>query len=160
MNISKEKVVSIHYKLTNNDGQVLDSSEGRDPLSYIQGSKNIIKGLEDALEGKTTGDKLNVTVPPEEAYGLREEEKVQAIPKSSFGEIQEIQPGQQFQMQTQAGPVIISVVEVQGDQVLIDANHPLAGETLNFEVEVTNVRDASQEELDHGHVHGPGGHQH
>lgn len=160
MNVAKEKVVSIHYKLTNNDGEVLDSSEGREPLNYIQGMNNLIPGLENALEGKTTGDKFDVTIPPAEAYGERREDGVQPIPRTAFGEIQEIQPGQQFQMNSENGPVLITVVDVKDEEVVVDTNHPLAGETLNFEVEVMKVRDASAEEIEHGHVHGEGGHHH
>lgn len=160
MNISNEKVVSIHYTLTDEEGEVLDSSEGKDPLNYIQGTNAIIPGLENALEGKTEGDKFNVTIPPEEAYGKRNENNIGYIDRKNFGDIKEIHPGQQFQMQSQNGPVIIRVLEVNDDKVKVDANHDLAGKTLNFEVEVMNVRDATKEELDHGHVHGPGGHQH
>jgi FKBP-type peptidyl-prolyl cis-trans isomerase SlyD len=160
MNIEKDKVVSIDYTLTGDDGQVIDSSKGREPLHYLHGAGNIIPGLESALEGKAQGDQVNVSVPPEQGYGPRDERMVQAVPRASFGGVAEIKPGMQFQAQTNAGPRIITVVDVQGDQVMIDANHPLAGQTLNFDVNVRDVRDATQEELSHGHVHGPGGHHH
>ncbi|MCF8240868.1 MAG: peptidylprolyl isomerase [Melioribacteraceae bacterium] len=160
MDIQNEKVVSIHYKLTNNEGEVLDTSEGKDPLNYIQGKQNIIPGLEKALEGKTTGDKINVTVQPAEAYGEYREEMIQQIPRTAFGEIERIEPGMQFQMNTQNGPVIVTVTKVEEENVTIDANHPLAGKELTFDVEVMEVRDASEEELSHGHVHGPDGHAH
>ncbi len=153
MQITKDKVASIHYTLTNSQGQVLDTSNGREPLSYIQGRNNLIIGLEKALEGKTTGDKIHVTIPPEEAYGTRAEELVQSIPREAFGDIKDIQPGMEFQMNTETGPLIIRVIEVNDSQVLVDGNHPLAGESLTFDVEVVDVRDASAEEIEHGHVH-------
>ena len=160
MNIAKDKVVSIDYTLTDSGGQVLDSSQGKEPLNYLHGAGNIIPGLEGALEGKAEGEKVNVQVPPEQAYGPRDERMVQAVPRSAFQGAPDIQPGMQFQAQTNAGARLITVVGVQGDQVTIDANHPLAGQTLNFDVNVRGVRDATAEELSHGHVHGPGGHQH
>jgi FKBP-type peptidyl-prolyl cis-trans isomerase SlyD len=160
MNIAKDKVVSIDYTLTDNGGQVLDSSQGKEPLNYLHGAGNIIPGLEQALDGKTQGDQVNVSVPPEQAYGPRDERMVQAVPRTAFQGVQDIRPGMQFQAQTNAGARTVTVVGVQGDQVMIDANHPLAGQTLNFDVNVRGVRDATPEELTHGHAHGPGGHQH
>ena len=160
MQIAENKVVSIHYTLTNTEGKVLDSSEGRDPLAYLHGNKNIIIGLENALAGKTAGDKLNVTIPPEEAYGIRDEQLVQVISKSAFQGIESIEPGMQFQAKSDQGTQIVTITNVDGDKVTVDGNHALAGETLNFEVEVTEVREATDEELQHGHVHGPGGHHH
>lgn len=160
MKVENDKVVSIHYKLTNSEGNVLDSSEGREPLAYIQGKQNIIPGLENALAGKEAGEKLNVTVPPAEAYGEKSLELIQEIPREAFGEVEELQPGMQFQMQSPNGPVIITVTNVGEDKVVVDGNHPLAGETLTFDVEITDVRDATEEELAHGHVHGEGGHHH
>ena len=160
MQISADTVASIHYTLTDKNGKVLDSSEGKDPLAYIQGKQNIIPGLENALNGKAAGDKLNVTIPPEQAYGVFNQELIQEIPRTSFGEIKDIQPGMQFQMMANNNPVIVTVASVSDDKVKIDANHPLAGEHLTFDVEVVEVRDATSEELEHGHVHGAGGHQH
>lgn len=159
MQVANDKVVSINYILTDIDGKVLDSSKGN-PLVYLHGRNNIIPGLENALEGKATGDKLNVSVPPEEAYGEFREDMIQDIPKSAFGEITDIQPGMQFQMNSPNGPLVITVQVVNEETVTVDANHPLAGETLNFDVEVMDVREATEEELDHGHVHGPNGHHH
>ncbi len=159
MQIANEKVVSINYTLTDIDGKVLDSSKGN-PLVYLQGKNNIIPGLENALVGKSIGDKLNVSIPPEEAYGEFREDMIQEIPKTAFGEITDIQPGMQFQMNSPNGPLVITVQEIKKENVVVDANHPLAGETLNFDVEVMDVRDASAEELEHGHVHGPNGHAH
>jgi len=160
MAIEKDKVVSIDYTLTGENGQVLDSSQGREPLAYLHGAGNIIPGLENALEGKDEGDQLNVQIPPDQAYGQRDERMVQPVPRTAFQGVPDIQPGMQFQASTNAGPRLITVVGVQGDQVTIDANHPLAGATLNFDVTVRNVRDATNEEKSHGHVHGAGGHQH
>ena len=159
MAIEKDKVVSIDYTLTGDNGQVLDSSSGREPLAYLHGAGNIIPGLESALEGKDEGDELNVQIPPDQAYGQRDERMVQPVPRTAFQGVADIQPGMQFQAQTNAGPRLITVVGVEGDQVTIDANHPLAGATLKFDVKVVNVRDATSEEMSHGHVHGPGGHQ-
>lgn len=160
MQISNDKVALFHYTLTNKDGQVLDTSDGREPLAYIHGKNNIIPGLESQLNGKTAGDKLTVTVQPEEAYGVYNQELIHDIPRTSFGEIKDIQPGMQFQMMAGNSPVIVTVISAADDTVKVDANHPLAGEVLTFDVEITEVRDASQEELEHGHVHGTGGHHH
>ena len=160
MKIAHEKVVSIHYTLTNKDGTVLDSSSGSDPLAYLHGFGNIIPGLENALEGKATGDKLSVTVEPEQGYGARDERLVQAVPRSAFKGVEELSPGMQFQAQGPQGTRLVVVTQVADDEVTVDANHPLAGQTLHFDVEVSEVRDATAEELEHGHVHGPGGHHH
>ncbi len=160
MEIQNSKVASINYTLTNAENKILDTSEGREPLMYIHGKGNLIPGLEKALEGKKVGDKLKVTIQPEEAYGTRNEQLVQVIPRSSFQGVEDIQPGMQFQANVQGHTQIIVVTKVEGDNITTDANHPLAGEELTFEVEVMEVRDATEEELAHGHVHGPNGHEH
>ena len=160
MKIAHEKVVSIHYTLTNGEGTVLDSSSGSQPLAYLHGFGNIIPGLENALEGKASGDKLSVTVEPEQGYGARDERLVQAVPRSAFKGVTELAPGMQFQAQGPQGTRLVVVTQVADEEVTVDANHPLAGQTLHFDVEVSEVRDATAEELEHGHVHGPGGHQH
>ena len=161
MQITKDKVVLINYTLKNNAGDVIDSSEGSDPLAYLHGAENIIPGLEKALEGKVAGDSLSVTISPEEAYGNFDESKVQSVPKEMFEDAGEVVVGAQYHA---AGPdggyITITVTEVTDDTVTVDANHPLAGETLNFEVAIVEIRDASEEELEHGHVHGAGGHHH
>lgn len=156
MQITKHKVAAIHYTLRDNEGNVLDSSEGRDPLYYIQGVGNLIPGMEENLEGKSKGDKLNIKVSPEKGYGELDEALVQKVPKTAFGD-QEVKPGMRFH--TDQGQVV-TVTEVATETVTVDANHPLAGVELNFAVEVMEVRNATQEEISHGHVHGPGGHQH
>jgi FKBP-type peptidyl-prolyl cis-trans isomerase SlyD len=160
MLIAQDKVVLIHYTLTNDEGKTLDSSAGGDPLAYIHGQGNIIPGLEKALEGRQAGDKLTVKVEPAEGYGERDDRMVQQVPRRQFGGAN-VQPGMQFHAQTSQGHTrVVTVTGVVGDMVTVDGNHPLAGEHLTFEVEVTEVRDASAEEMEHGHVHGPGGHHH
>ncbi|GAA4459465.1 peptidylprolyl isomerase [Nibrella saemangeumensis] len=156
MQISKHKVAGINYTLRDNDGNVLDSSEGRDPLYYLHGEGNLIPGMEEGLEGKTEGDKFELKVSPDKGYGERDPELVQEVPRSAFG-TQDVRPGMQFQANHGQ---IVTVTQVGGEQVTIDANHPLAGQELNFDVEIIEVRDATAEEIAHGHVHGPGGHQH
>lgn len=161
MQIAKHKVVSIHYTLTNNAGDVLDSSEGQSPLMYLHGMGNIVPGLEGALEGKTQGDTLNVSIPPAEAYGDRIDGLSQTVPREAFSGAGELAVGMQFRAASEdQREVLFTIVDIDGDQVTIDANHPLAGETLNFDVEVMGVREATAEEVDHGHVHGEGGHHH
>ena len=157
--IANNKVVSIHYHLTNDDGEVLDSSRGKEPLLYLQGRGNIIPGLENALIGKTVGDKLDVVVSPEQGYGEVNETLLQQVPKSAFPADHEIQIGQTFTAQGANGPFQVEVTKIEEETVTVDANHPLAGVTLNFAVEVVEVRDATEQELAHGHVHA-GGHDH
>ncbi len=160
MTIADESVVSMHYTLKDDKGTVLDSSSGGEPLVYLQGSGNIIPGLEEALAGKKAGDKLQVTLPPEKGYGERDERLVQSIPKNQFQNADGMKVGMQFQINSQGGPMVLTVVELKDTEVVVDGNSPLAGQTLHFDVEVTDVRKATEEELAHGHVHGPGGHHH
>ena len=160
MSIARDKIVSIDYTLTGTQGQVLDSSQGRSPLEYLHGAGNIIPGLEQALEGKNAGEQLNVTIQPEQAYGTRDERLVQQVPRAAFEGAPNLQPGMQFQANTNMGPRLLTIVDVNPDEVTVDANHPLAGQTLNFDVKVVEVRDATADELSHGHAHGAGGHQH
>jgi FKBP-type peptidyl-prolyl cis-trans isomerase SlyD len=156
MQISKNKVAAIHYTLRDNEGAILDSSDGRDPLYYIHGIGNLIPGMEDGLEGKATGDKLQIKVDAAKGYGELDSKLVQQVPMTAFGG-QEVKEGMQFK--TDQGTVV-RVTEVGAENVTVDANHPLAGVDLNFQVEVMEVRNATEEELQHGHVHGPGGHHH
>jgi FKBP-type peptidyl-prolyl cis-trans isomerase SlyD len=160
MQIAKDAVVTIHYTLKNDAGETLDSSAGGEPLAYLQGNGNLIPGLESALEGKQVGDKLSVKVSPSEGYGEFDKSLVQQVPRRSFKGIGNVQVGMQFQVQSDGGARAVTVTKVVGDMVTVDGNHPLAGQNLNFEVEITDVRTATEEELSHGHVHGPGGHHH
>jgi FKBP-type peptidyl-prolyl cis-trans isomerase SlyD len=152
--IGDNLVVSMHYTLTNNEGNVIDSSEGRDPLAYLHGAGNIIPGLEKALVGKVQGDEINVKVDPAEGYGEIKPELVQIVDKSAFQGVEKLEIGMNFDAQAPDGSMIrIIVTKIEGDSVTIDANHPLAGETLNFDVKIVGVREATKEEIDHGHVH-------
>ena len=160
MKVENNKVVQMHYHLTDADKNILDSSKGREPLAYIHGIGNIIPGLEKQLTGKEVGDKVAAVVEPAEAYGERDENLMQIVPMSGFQGDEELQVGMQVQVGTERGPAIASVAKIEGEDVTLDINHPLAGLTLHFDVEIMDVRDATSEELDHGHVHGPGGHQH
>jgi len=158
--IAADSVVLIHYTLKDDDGKVLDSSAGGEPLAYIQGHGNLVSGLEKALEGKSQGNRVEVSLPPEEGYGTRNEALVQRVPKRSLQGAGEIRKGMQFQAQTDEGMRVFTVTAVVGDMVSLDGNHPLADQTLHFDVEVIEVRAATAEELEHGHVHGAGGHHH
>lgn len=160
MQIARNKVVAIHYTLRDEQGTVIDSSAARGPLTYLHGKGNIIPGLEQALAGRSAGDKLDVTVMPEQAYGVRNEHLVQILPRSRFPEGTELAPGMQLRISGRQGPSVVTVTKVERDFVTVDGNHPLAGRTLHFSVEVAEVRKATHEEVSHGHVHGPGGHHH
>ncbi len=160
MQIANDKAVSIHYTLTNAVGETLDSSVGGDALVYLHGNGNIISGLEAALTGKKVGDKFNVTIAPKDAYGEHSDDMVQVVAREMFEGVDHLEVGMQFHADVSHGPGIVTVVAIDGDDVTIDGNHPLAGEALTFDVEVVSVRDASAEELDHGHIHGEGGHHH
>ena len=160
MVIANGKVVSIHYTLKNGAGEVLDSSSGAEPLAYLHGVGNLIPGLEQALDGHTVGDKVDVSVAPEKGYGERHEQLVQQVPRSAFAEVEGLEAGMRFRAEGPDGEQIVTVTAVSEEEVTVDGNHPLAGETLEFAVEVSEVRDATDEETEHGHVHGPGGHEH
>jgi len=160
MQIAKHKVALLEYTLTNDSGEIMDTSEGDEPLAYIQGIGNLVPGLEEELEGKSQDDELKVTVPPEKGYGVRDDSLVQVVDRSVFQGVDELQVGMHFQARGDDDTHMIWVTEINGDEVTIDGNHPLAGETLTFDLKVVEVRDATEEELDHGHVHGPGGHHH
>lgn len=160
MQIEDSRVATFHYTLTDDDGNTVDSSRGKEPLSYLHGSNNIVSGLEQALAGKQVGAALKVDVAPEDGYGLRRDQLVQTVPRSVFGEDTEVKQGMQFRAESNVGEVTVTVTEIEGDQITVDGNHPLAGQTLHFDVEITDVREASEEEVVHGHVHGAGGHAH
>ncbi len=161
MNIQSNSVVTIAYTLTGDDGTVLDSSENNGDLYYLHGHQNIIPGLEEALTGRTVGDRINTAIAPEKGYGERQEDLVFDVPRSQLPEDEELEPGMQFRAQTSDGQqMLVTVMEIGDETVTLDANHPLAGQTLTFAVEILGIRDATSEEIDHGHVHGPGGHAH
>jgi FKBP-type peptidyl-prolyl cis-trans isomerase SlyD len=160
VDIAADSVVLIHYTLKNDSGAVLDSSAGGEPLAYIQGHGNLVPGLEKALEGKTAGSTLAVTLAPADGYGTRDETLVQQVSKPSLKGSGEIRKGMQFQARTDSGMRLFTVTAVIGDMVSLDGNHPLADQTLHFDIEVVEVRPATAEELGHGHVHGAGGHHH
>ncbi len=160
MEISKDKVATVDYVLKDDEGTELDRSDNAE-FAYLHGASNIIPGLENALEGKKPGDEVSVSIAPADAYGEVDPNGVQKLPRNIFPEGVERKPGMQFQAQTPEGATIpLTVVEVGDDFVVTDANHALAGKTLHFDVKVIDVRDATAEELAHGHVHGPGGHHH
>lgn len=158
MNLTRNKVASVAYTLTVND-QVIDQADKASPMNFIHGVGGMIPGFEKALEGKTTGESLSIVVDPNEAYGVRNEDLTQDVSREMFTGIPDDQlvAGAQFQAQTDAGVEVITIAAVEGDEVKIDANHPLAGETLHFDVEILDIRDATEEELAHGHVHAAGG---
>ncbi len=160
MQISDKMVVTIDYTLKDDNGTVLDSSnEGN--FAYLHGANNIIPGLENALTGKSAGDEVDVSVSPAEGYGEHNETMIQAVPRDMFDSEQEIQVGMQFHAESPEGEmIVVTVTDVEGDDVTVDGNHPLAGVNLNFGVKVIDIREASEEEIEHGHVHGPGEHHH
>lgn len=147
-----KKVYTLNYWLKNAEGEVVDTSEGGTPMVFIDGSKLIIPGLQKAVEGRNVGDRLDVTIPPELAYGAHNPALVNEVPSAMFEGIEKVEPGMKFQTNTGEQTQVVKVVSVQGDTVMVDANHPLAGLTLNFEIEIINIRDASDEEVTSGEV--------
>ena len=161
MPIARNKAVSIDYTLTNDAGEVIDSSAGGAPLVYLHGAGNIIVGLEKALEGKQAGDEITVAIEPEDAYGEYSAELVATLSRAMFEGVDELEVGMQFHASGPDGSMqIVTIRDLEGDDVIVDGNHPLAGQRLNFQVEVVDVRDATAEEIAHGHIHGEGGHHH
>jgi FKBP-type peptidyl-prolyl cis-trans isomerase SlyD len=160
MPIEDRKVVTFHYTLKNEAGDEIESSREREPVVYLHGYRNIVPGLESAMKGREVGDTFEVTVPPAEAYGEYNPNSVQRISGKHFPNLKRLSPGQTVSLKTRQGPVQAVVVKVGRFNVDVDANHPLAGKTLTFDVEITDMRDATREEIDHGHVHGPGGVNH
>lgn len=158
MRIAKSAVARIDYTLTNPAGQVIDSSSGQEPLPYLHGYSNIVPGLEAALDGKSAGDTVHVEVTPEQGYGVVNPELIQDVDRERFPREAKIAPGMQFQANTPVGPRMVTVENVTPQSVRINANHPLAGQTLVFDVKIIDVRPATPEELQHGHTHGPDGH--
>lgn len=156
MKISKNNVVQMHYKLTNKEGRLLDESDDQ-PFAYLHGHGQIVPGLESQLEGKSKGDSLNVVVAPHDAYGEYSEDLLVSVEKSQLAEIPNLSVGMEVQGESPEGTNIFTVVEIKDDQVTLDGNHPLAGETLTFDVNIVSIREATEEELAHGHAHGDGG---
>jgi len=155
--LKTKKVVSIQFTVKNADtGDVIESSEGSEPLVYLHGFNNLVPGLENALTGKTVGDSYDVTVSPEEGYGVRDESLVQDVPKAAFQGIEKVEVGMEFQADSPNGPVVVEVTKIEGDTVTVDSNHPLAGVTLGFSGVIEEIREATDSELEHGHIHGPG----
>lgn len=158
---SRDKVVTFHYTLTNDEGLVLDSSNGKDPLSYLHGYGQIVAGLEKVLAGKTAGDSLKVDVAAVDGYGERNEEAVITMPREKEGLPKELKVGDALGMQDENGTQVRAlVIELNDSEVKLDCNHPLAGKTLHFDIQIVKIRSAAPDELKHGHAHGPGGHQH
>lgn len=154
MKIDTNAVVSIHYVLTNTSGEQLDSSQGKEPLAYLHGTGGLIPGLEQALKGHKVGEAMDVSIAPEDAYGLVNDDLIQDVPRSAFDGVEVIEPGMQFQASGEGGQTqMITVAKVAEDLVTVDANHPLAGQTLNFSVTIEDVRAATEEEIAHGHIH-------
>ncbi|WP_405134710.1 peptidylprolyl isomerase [Nocardia sp. NBC_01388] len=161
MSITANKVVSIDYTLTDDDGEVIDTSTGAEPLEYLHGADNIVPGLEGALEGKAVGDELKVVIEPEDGYGEYEAELISIVSRGDIEGIDELEVGMELHAETPDGDVqIITIRELDGDEVTVDANHPLAGQRLTFQVRVVDVRDATADELAHGHPHGEDDHEH
>ena len=158
--VKKDSVVSLSYTLTNADGQELDKSSPGKPFAYLHGRKQIVPGLENALEGMVIGDKKEITVSPDEGYGVFEPNLKMDLERSNFPKDVDIQAGMQFSADVNGDNRIFTVTGLENDKVQVDGNHPLAGQTLHFDVEVVEIRDATKEELEHGHSHGPGGHNH
>ncbi len=156
----QNSVVLMDYTVKDDEGNLIDTSAGQDPLAFIVGMGNIIPGLERAFLGKKKGDSFQVRVKPDEGYGERDEALVEVVPRGQFGGIKDLRAGMQLQAQTDDEVMVVTVVKLTEKEVTVDANHPLAGKTLNFDVAVVDVRTATQEELAHGHVHGTGGHHH
>jgi FKBP-type peptidyl-prolyl cis-trans isomerase SlyD len=159
--IARDKVVGLHYTLKNDKGDVLDSSDGGEPLLYLHGHDNIVPGLERKLTGRALGDKLDVVVQPADGYGVRDPRGEQKVPRSAFPKDVKLEKGMQLAMRDPSGKVVpLWIARVEKNEVHVDLNHPLAGEVLHFAVEVVSIRAATKEELSHGHPHGPDGHGH
>lgn len=160
MTIQKDKVVTIEYTLKDKDGNIIDESNGN-PLPYLHGYMNLVPGLEKELEGKSAGDKFSTVVPAAEGYGEHDENFVQVVPREMLKGIDDLKVGMHFQAQGPEGQThSVHITNIDGEDITVDGNHPLAGKDLSFDIEVVELRDATAEELDHGHVHGEGGHEH
>jgi len=160
MQVANNTAVAFHYTLTNDAGDELDSTAGSEPLMYLHGRGNIISGLEEALKNKEVGDTFIVRIEPADAYGEFNEDMIQVVSRDMFDGIDRVEVGMQFHAAVNSGSGVITVIEVNGDDITVDGNHPLAGQALNFAIEIIDIRQATPEEISHGHIHGPGGHHH
>lgn len=156
MQIADNHVVTLHYTVKTTDGDIIDESESSEPLAFIQGSHYMIAGLEDALYGKQKGDKFDVTIEPEQAYGHRQDQLVQEVPADMFADM-EVEVGMSFRANTEHGEQSVIIIDKDDETVTVDGNHPLSGMTLLFDVSIEDVREATKDEVAHGHVHGAGG---
>ncbi|RJY12552.1 peptidylprolyl isomerase [Parashewanella spongiae] len=156
MKIAQHSAVTVHYRLTDADGQLIEDSFDAEPMLYLHGANNMIPGLEAALEGKIVGDKIDVTIAAKDGYGEIVEELRQEVPLDAFGDIEDIAPGMRFMAETDNGEIPVQITEVKDDTVIVDGNHPLSGKDLSFHVEVIEVRTATENEIDHGHIHAAG----
>lgn len=155
MKIADNSVVTINYTLKDSEGNILDTTEGKGPLSYIHGVGYLIPGVEKKLDGKKTGENISFIVEPEEGYGVRDDTLIQNIPIDQFEDPNELDVGMEFEAQTEYGLIIVTIIGLEDDQVIVDGNHPLSGKTLNFDIEIISVREASVEELDEGEIKEP-----
>jgi FKBP-type peptidyl-prolyl cis-trans isomerase SlyD len=160
MTIQDKQVVSFHYTLSNQDGEQMETTRNKEPMTYLHGAQNIIPGLENAMAGRSVGDEFQVTLEPADAYGEKKEANIQRISSKHFRFPKKLKPGQIVGLQTRKGPVQVTIVKVGRFNVDVDSNHPLAGQALIFDVEISAVRDATEEEMSHGHAHGLGGVDH
>ncbi len=155
MQVTKNKVVAIEYHLTDDDGEVIDSSRGQEPMLYLHGCGNIVAGLESELDGRSTGDQFKLSLTPEQGYGLRDDELFHTLAREDFEDAGDLEIGMQFELPEEEGGLLFTIAEINDNEILIDANHELAGMNLHFEVTVGEIRDASPEEIEHQHAHYP-----
>jgi FKBP-type peptidyl-prolyl cis-trans isomerase SlyD len=160
LTIQKNHVVAIDYTLSNNEGSVMDTSKGRSPLTYMHGTGALIPGMEHALEGKSEGDDFKISIDPAEGYGDRDQGLIHTVDRKELTHLPDLNVGMELEVETEDLPLILTIIELNDEVAVLDGNHPLAGQTLNFEIQVRSVREATSEEISHGHVHGPGGHHH
>ena len=160
MQIGPNSVVSIHYELSNDAGEILDTSAEGEPLVYLHGAHNIIPGLENQLIGKKVGDALKVKVQPEDGYGVQQAELIQQVPRDAFPDPDNLAVGMSFSAESEGGHISVVITELTDELATVDGNHPLAGVVLNFDVSIADIRAATDEEISHGHVHTHGHHHH
>ena len=160
MTIQKNSVVSIDYTLKNEEGTIIDSSVGHSPLTYMHGTGALIPGMENALEGKSEGDDFRVIITPADGYGDYNENLLHKVDRKELAHLPNLEVGMELEVQADEEPMIMTIAEMSDDTIVLDGNHPLAGQTLNFDIQVREVREATADEISHGHAHGPGGHHH